>query len=397
MLFTIVSWVIAFAAWATGHGDDGGMWQHWDDRFTDLTHYDEVFTHLHQAQFFTGAERFAYPAPAAILYDLLLHFGPLRLGIFIAFTLLLAVVSAVLLARALVRRGIHGRSAAVFTSLMVLTSWPLLFLIERGNIESFLIFLMILGSVLYWRGRPEAAAVLWGLAASVKIYPAVLLVLFLNREQIRSFLVGAATFAASLLLSFLFVGPTVAIAAHGTLHGINGFVSSYANHSRKMELRFDHSYLAFFKTPLAIGPLHLSPDVSRLGTFYLIAAVTSAVILYFTHFRKLPRVNQFMLVSLAMVSLPPVSYDYTLFHLYPSFVLLIFITLWARAQAQEITALKTLFLCFAALLASENFVYWLGFHLNGPIKAVALFTATITLLRHPLPEIFPGEKNYVAI
>lgn len=386
IVLTLLSWIVAVGVWARGRAESGGMWNHWDDRFTDLTHYDQVFVHLHQTAFFTGAERFAYPAPAAIIYKLLLYLGNYRIATFTLFILLLTVSSALLFFHALRRRGIGRSDAELFVVILVATSWPLLFLIERANIEAIVILLNFGGSLAYWRDRPKTAAVLWGLAASIKIYPVVLLVLFFNRKQVASALVGFGTFVSALLLSFWWVGPTIPIAAEGTVHGISGFVSSYANHSRTTELRWDHSYLALIKGPLSIARFHLSRDVTRIGSAYLVAAVLLSIILYFTHVRRLGRLNQFVLLSMAMVSLPPVSYDYTLCHLYPSFALLAFAAVHRRGSTEDLHPVSRLLLCFTILLASENFLYWNAFHLNGPLKGFTILCATIILLRNNIPE-----------
>ena len=310
----------------------------------------------------------------------------MRLAAFLTFTLLLGVIPALLFCRALQRRGLSLASAAFFLTVIVFTSWPLLFLLERGNIECVVILFTFVGAVSFWHNRPIPAAILWGLAASLKIYPIVLLLLLSNRRLRNAAGAGVLTFASSLLFSFWFVGPTIRIAALGTLHGISGFVSSYAMKTRGDELRFDHSYLAFFKAPLAIRHLHVNPDVSALSRTYLFLFGISAVVLYLVRVRKLPRLNQFILLSIAMVSLPPVSYDYTLLHLYPAFALLTFLALDGRQRGTTPAVLTRLFWCFTLLLASENFVYFSGLRLNGPIKAVAMFVATVTLLRYPLPD-----------
>ncbi len=370
------------------------MWAHYDDRFADLSHYDRIFLSLHQARFFTGAERFAYPAPAALIYDLLLHLGHLRLAAFLAFTLLLGIIPALLFGRALLARGLARSSTALFLTVLLLTSWPLLFLLERGNIECVVVLFTFLGAAAFWQRKPLPAAVLWALAASLKIYPLILLLLLVRRPTRPAALLGLATFSSALLLSFWFIGPTVRLAAHGTLQGIGGFVTSYAMQTRGDELRFDHSYLAFFKAPLAIRHLHINPDVSPLTHVYLILFGAGAIAVYLLRARHLPRLNQFILLSIAMVSLPPVSYDYTLLHLYPAFALLTLLALEAhRRGAAPALPLVRLYGCFTLLFASENFIYWLGLRLSGPIKAAALFTATIVLLRHPLADRFPPPPS----
>ena len=343
LFLTVCSWIVAILVWASGRAEQGGMWPHEGERFTDLTHYDQIFLFLHRASFFTGAERFAYPAPAAVLYDLLLHLGHLRLAAFLTFTLLLGIIPALAFGRALRRRGLTVPPTATFIAILVLTSWPLLFLLERGNIECVVILFTFAGAALFWHRRSLPAAIFWGLAASLKIYPIVLLLLFLTRKQRSAALAGIFTFASSLLLSFWFVGPSIRLAALGTIHGIGGFVSTYAMTTRIFELRFDHSYFAFFKAPLAIRHLHVNPDVGLLSRAYLILFGLSAIAVYCLRVRHLPRLNQFILLSIAMVSLPPVSYDYTLLHLYPAFALLTFLALEPHPRSTTPAVLARLF------------------------------------------------------
>ena len=200
--------------------ESGGMWAHWDDRFADLSHYDNIFAYFHQAQFFTGSERFAYPAPAAVIYDALLQLGRFRLAAFTTFILLMAVACSVMFVRKLQSSGLRRRDAELFVVILCATSWPLVFLVERANIEAFVVALYFLGALAYWRDRPVIAAALWGLAASVKIYPVVLLGLFLSKKQVTAALTGFAIFTAALVGSFWWVGPTISTAAFGTLNGI---------------------------------------------------------------------------------------------------------------------------------------------------------------------------------
>ncbi len=362
------------------------MWAHWDDRFGDLWHYDKIFAYLHQARFFTGSERFAYPAPAAAVYDVLLQLGRFRLAAFTTFVLLIAVVCSLMFVRALSVRGVRRADAELFVVILCATSWPLLFLIERANIEAFVVALYFTGALAYWRNWPRTAAFFWGLAASIKIYPIVLLALFFRKRLASAAVIGFATFASALIISFWWIGPTVQIAALGTLHGIGGFVTTYADHSRIAELRWDHSYLALIKAPLSIARLHLSKDVTVISRLYLFGAGLAALVLFFTRVQHKSRLNQFVLLSIAMISLPPVSYDYTLCHLYPSFALIVLASLSPENTPQDLRCFGALLACFAIILSSENFLFYRAFHLNGPLKALALLCATVLLIRHNLPE-----------
>ena len=324
-----------------------------------------------------------------MVYDLLLHLGVIRLGVLLSLITLLTVYLAWRFGAALVQRGVSARDGWGYASILVLTSWPMVFLFERANIEIIVFAFTLAGADLYWRGKLEGSAVCWGLAASLKLYPVLLLLMFVNRRQRGALPIGLLTFATAMLLSFWFVGPTIAVAAEGTLNGIHGFVSSYGTKIVGPELRFDHSYLALIKSIYAGLSLEGTVKLGSVIRGYYVVAISVALVLYVTRFRSLPPLNQYMLATLAMVSLPPVSYDYTLVHLYPSFGLLVFLAIDAERRGRVPGSVPVLFGCFALLLASENFLYTTHWHFNGPIKAIAMLTATVVLLRTPVQEQLP--------
>ena len=361
------------------------MWAVWDDRYGDLYHYDKTFQFLHTAQFFAYAERFAYPAPSALAYDLLLHLGPHRVALFLGTCVFFSVLLCLLLIRAMLRNGLSRPAACLFGSLTLVTSWPFLFLLERGNIEFVVLGFTVAGSVAYWRSYPRTAALFWGIAASMKIYPILLFGVFLYRRHARVCLVGAAALCCSFLLSFWFVGPTIPTAAAGTLHGISGFVGSYANRSDPGQLAWDHSFLAAIKEPLSLHTFHFRREVSGLTHVYYVVAGLSALVLYALRIRRLSAFNQFTILSVLMISLPPVSFDYTLCHLYPAFAVLVLVAIRTSGLPQT-PALRPLFWCFALLFTSQTWIYVKGLHPNGEIKAIALFTIVLVLLWRPIPE-----------
>ena len=400
LTLTICSWAAAIELWRKGFAEAGGMWSRWNDRFPDIEHYDRILVYLHQPRFFTGSERFAYPAPGAIVYALFFDLGSLRLGVLLSLIILSTVSLGVIFAVKLQRWGLRRRDARLFAMMLVLTAWPVVFLFEHANIEFVLIVLTFAGAAMFWRGRPGVAALLWALAASMKVYPILLLLLFASRSQIKALLLGLVTFAGSLLLSFWLVGPTVRMAANGTLQGITGFVSTYADQVRDRELRFDHSYLALLKAPLTLEPQVFRIDPGMLSHAYFAAVVPLVLVAYFGRFRALPRTNQFLLLTLAMVSLPPVSFDYTLCHLYPGLALLVYLAIVRAKDGQGAGPLMPLLCCFALLLAPEMFLHFSGMQMNGPIKAIAILCATILLLAFSLGEPVHGgvraEENSAA-
>ena len=364
-----------------------GMWPRYDDWFADLFHYDTTFAYLHSQTFFTYIERFAYPAPSAVVYYFFIQSGSHRLAVFLLLALWAGIISALLLARGLFRNGVGKIESGVFALVLLLTSWPFLFLLERANIEIVVLYLTLGGSLAYWKGQLRTSAVFWGLAASLKIYPVVLLALFLKRKLSVPLLAGLISFATSMGLSFWWVGPSIRVAALGSFHGTAGFVSSYAYHARAVELTFDHSFLAAIKSPLAIHRLHVSSWTMRLiGRFYIGAVLLLACVAFYVRVRHLPRFNQFAILMIAMVALPPVSYDYTLCPLYPTFGLTALVLVRTQKMNRVPPGLKQLFWCFLVLFTSQTVVFYQSFHPNGLIKFVALLISLSLLLRYPIND-----------
>ena len=390
---TLFSWIFSSAYYHQTLTENASLWSHDpSDAFTDFTQYRSLYdSAFHtRAFYFSDGDSFAYPAPAAVLYDGLYHMGPHQLSIYLGSILAAALAAAALFFRALRRTGIATAQAALFVTCVTLTSWPLLFLFERANIEFILWLITALGVAALLHNRPMLAAALFGVAASLKLYPIVLLALLFSPRYWRAFLIGVASFGASLLLSFWFVGPTIGMAFRGTINGILGFVGNYATTAHS-ELGYDHSFFACFKV-FASNPPWNHIDFTASTHLYVPLALLGAALLFFLRVRKLPLINQILFVMICMVALPPVSYDYTLVHLSIPFAL--FVLAWVRAELPDakIPGLRRTLLCFCVLFTPQLFLIHAtrsanGFiDLNGALKSGALAMLLVLLSRHPMHD-----------
>jgi hypothetical protein len=100
----------------------------------------------------------------------------------------------------------------------------------------------------------------------------------------------------------------------------------------------------------------------------------------------MPPVNQLLFLTIACITLPPTSYDYTLLHLYTPWVMLVFIAVAAwRNDLPTPRGLWPAFLCFILLLSPQNEIIFHGERLEGQIKCLALVALAIVALRYPFP------------
>ncbi len=368
------------------------LWTPQSDNYGDFWHYQKLFRVFHTQAFFQSADRFAYPAPCALIYAMLYHTGPRPHLVFDLILILIFCVSGLVFYRVLLRFGMRRADAAGLTALLMLTSYPWHTLYDRGNIELFVYVFLAGGLWAFLTGRQSLAAVLWGCAGAMKIYPLAMLAIFLHRTRLRPLLVGVLTFAGVLLISFWYVGPTVRVAAMGSLNGVFGFLGTYAANARRSELNGDHSILGSVKEILTLHMFGLGRQWPNLSKAYQATVIVGAPILFFAWVRKLPVLNQLCLFLIAIVLLPPVSYDYTLIHTYLVMGMVLGAYFYALRNGWPFPGAKTYFAAFALIATAQVWILIRGLRVNGLLKCAALLTVSWLLLRYPLRMGLDAER-----
>jgi hypothetical protein len=122
----------------------------------------------------------------------------------------LGVVALIWLAASLLAIAGRQRSPGVVLAASVLLAlWPpTLYCLEKGQWSIWLAALMASGLRAYESGRSRRAGVLFGVAASLKATPVVMLALFVRRDR-RAAIAMAATGAVAVGVALLVVGPAV--------------------------------------------------------------------------------------------------------------------------------------------------------------------------------------------
>ncbi len=285
---------------------------------SDITVYITRFYLYRTPAFFTNfgdptISSFAYPPAAALVYFLFYKVTPHPKYLYVAFSLLwgaFACVGSWLFCTRLLN---SARRGSLLAASFLLFSFPFLFMVQRGNIEIVAWAVITMGLLAYLEGGLYAAAILLGVAASIKIYPVLLLGIFLSRRKdFGPAAAGLATFAGVTLFALWFTGPSIKYAAHGYLSGVAGFQDVYAEHIRAAEIGFDHSLFSVLKL-IAID--HGIDPAVLTRPYYLVTGLV-ATVAFFLRANKLPFVNRLAFLVAGMILLPPVSYEYTLVHLF---------------------------------------------------------------------------------
>jgi hypothetical protein len=204
----------------------------------------------------------------------------------------------------------------------------------------------------------------------MKFYPIVFAGLLLARRQYRATAVALATAAVSMAASLWLVCPDVRVSWRGMQQGLAAFRVWYMLGYE--QVGFDHSVFAGVKALwLMVSGKPLPPQsLALLLGIYMPGIAFAGIVLYFDRIRKLPVVNQVLCLTIATILLPPVSYDYTLLHLYAPWAMLVLVAMDGRERA--VPGLTAAFVCLAVAMTplSEAIVHGQGY--GGQGKAVAL-------------------------
>lgn len=344
------------------------------------------FQQFHTLQFFSDAPAmgttFQYPAPAALLYKGFYSIPRHPLPAFLLLTAFPVAFLARALRNAMVRRGIQAPVASAFVGSTLLVSYPFWFEYYQGNMEICIFLMLAVGIVAYLRDHFYLAAILIGLAASMKVFPFIYLALFLSRRHIRPLAAGVITALISNLVSLWLVCPSLVIAYRGIEAGFAKNRIDYMLRYLPVETGFDHSLFGFIKRA-AHGALgnNLPPNLLRT---YLVFSAFTGLALYFGRIRHLPILNQILCLCIAAILLPPTSHDYTLLHLYVPWALLLLYGLDRVRAKQDIRDLFPAFTCFAILFSPESEFILHGAGFSGQIKCVTLVVLLYIGLTQPL-------------
>jgi hypothetical protein len=363
-------------------------------RFTDYNCFQMRFQGFHHPWFFDphAGLVFMYPAPSAMLYQLF-YLLPLHRSVVI-FELvmgLLVLVVAHLFAKLLIRRGVSQEAAYLFVGIAVFFSYPFMIDFYLANIEVAMGLLIGFALERWLRGASYTAAVLFGLAGSMKIFPFIFLALLLSRKQYRQIIVSIAVAVVSTVFSLWMVSGSISGAWHGIAGGLENFRINYALTLSPVDVAIDHSLFGVAKGFLNI--LRLQPTyepLARALSLYLVCSAVAGLTLYFVWIRKLPIINQVLLICTLGILLPPASHDYTLMHLYVPWGLLVLLSLEAARTGRHVPGLRACFLCLTLLLVPLGEILIHDTPQGGTIKGLLLLVLTWIGLHYP----FKSEEAY---
>jgi hypothetical protein len=363
-------------------------------RVPDLTNFAEPIKHLHTREFFSSAFTipYMYPAPVAPLYGFFLGLPNAR-NVFEFSLLGILIFVTALFGWQLKRKGLGAWKSALVSVGALALSYPALFELKQGNMELFVCVLVGLGVLCFLKDRLHLAAVFFGVAGAMKIFPFIYFGLFLGRRRYTPLVTGMVTAVLITIGSLLYIYPNLSVSWHGIATNLAYYQRTTALIASP-EMPFDHSLFAVFKRLLEHLHHHRMASPSRMALIlhaYLLFAAVGGVATFFLRILRLPVANQVLCLCVASILLPPVSFDYTLLHLYVPWAIIVLLAL--ERGARRTPGLLAVMVCFAFAMSIETEVILRGSTLDGPIKALALCALLTLALCYPLANASEAMRD----
>jgi hypothetical protein len=297
------------------------------------------------------------------------------------------------------KRLIHSPLALAALITAVCTSFPFAFLFERGNIEGLVWIPTAAGVYCFVRKNYLASALLIGVAASIKPFPGMLLLLLLPKRRYKEFVLGIVSIFVIAAVSLAIIGPTFMVALKENIRGFNVITERYVLVYNSSALGGDHSLFSMIKPMIRAaagwprqGELLNALIRSAYPYYVALAALIFVVSIFFL--RKLPVLNQIFGLCVLTILISPANYDYTLIVMYIPWSLLL-LELSRPACRVSFPLASVLMTCCAILFTSQFYLlFGLSTFLAAPLKTLALCSILFVSVAYPLPaEVYSGPRN----
>ena len=385
-----------------------------DDQFHDLTNYVGKTAHLHGEAATLGSLKlpiYGYTVPTGAFVDkILIYSFPGHAVRFYLVFLAICIMGFALVAWCSVRSNRAVRlSAAAAIAITAVLGFPLWFTADRGNIEGVVWALTAAGLCLFLRRRYLAAAVLIGIATSIKPFPILLLLLLLRHRKYKEAALGLLTAVFLAIGSLTALGPTPWKAYQGLKPGSSYYMQHYVMDLMPAEEeRFLHSLLDGMKSAaltVEMGGIHRHKAIAEIerlraepGGWHVVHplvrvypfVVIAGLGLLFAVFYRMPLLNQMTALAVAVTLFPPVAADYTLLHLYVPFgALLVFLTreVAPGKAAFPYSSMLSLAVIYALLFSPLTFLMLYA----GDAKLLLLLALLVVAARSPMPSAYFGD------
>lgn len=254
--------------------------------------------------------------------------------------------------------------------IMVLTflTYPFLFTVDRGNFEGLVFIFLSLFVFFFTRKRYTTSGIFLAFAIALKVFPAVLLLLFIPEKKYKACLISIlTTIIISLISLAFFYGGfwnnllfTISVPQLSALYGPKDFYSSNNFLYRSVSL-LTLLKLVFIKT----GIIYQHNMANFIPIYTKSVIVLFIPMAFYVVFIEEVLWKKVAILIISMVTFPQLSTDYRLIHLF--FPLFLFV------NSEEHSKLDWLYLIlFALLLVPKNFYYIPDIISDGGVNDISI-------------------------
>jgi glycosyl transferase family 87 len=339
-----------------------------------------------------------YPAPMMCVYILFNRVFREPLYAYLLFIILSVAAAAAGLIAALYCSGENRWQLAAVVGVSAILSYPLIFLLERGNMEGFVWAVMALGLTAFVLRHHKTAGVLFALAASMKVFPGILLLLLFARRRYKELAIAVVAFGVFTVIGLWTLNHSIPAAMAEVRAGLAKLSESHLTGYRYEEIAYDHSLFSILKQVLFLYHKHnpedpaLNNDIRAAALPYMLLVLPVLPAVYWFRIRKLPLLNQAIALIVLAVTIPYISFEYTLNHVY--FAWALFLLFLARDVATGRESIP--WPAAAMMLTALAFVFALGpaDRAAGQLKTCALMVLLLVAVTVPMhSSLLDDEKR----
>lgn len=270
------------------------------DYFNTLTVSQDVYSEV-------GIGRGYFPFTYVVLNIIKVIFTSSHIGYFITFLLvsiILIIFYTILLEK--------DWKSILLVSILSFLSYPMIFTFDRANIEYLVFGFLLLFFIAYKKERYKTAAVLLALPICMKLYPAVFILLFLNKKQIKAFFICVIVSMILMSSSYFLINGTIETIPVA-IENFRFFTNTYGK--TESGVQFSHTlwsglnYLSEVTSGKLINP-------SYMTAYTIIIVMVALVLACYIIFIEKEDWKAITILTIMMITFPHVSFDYTLIHMY---------------------------------------------------------------------------------
>lgn len=270
--------------------------------------------------------------------------------------------------------------------LTLLTSYPFMIMFDRANIEGMIWFFLFLGIVSFVNNRFIASGLFFAIAASMKVYPGIFLLLLLSKRKYKEFILAIFFLAVISIIATYELTGNSCTTYNMVLKGLEWFEATAILY--RLTPGFEHSLFGLIKQIMFIFGMESQINYANVAYLYKYAVAFIFFLLYITSIRKLPFLNQLFSLTILGILLPFFSGDYTLIHLYiPWGIFLIFLAYDAKSSGFTTKQALNILIPCAIIFTPQSYLIIEGIGgFGGQVKALTLLYLLIVVLKNPMPS-----------